>query len=67
MFNIVSINKYTAEHRPRGSMRCMVAREHYEEGSLGIGNGILRMSLELRSVGLWYGNILVIAAREQLR
>ena len=44
----------------------MVAREYYEESSLGIGNGILRGKIELGSFGLWLGNILVIVVRGRL-
>ena len=42
------------------------AREYYEESSLGIGNGILREIMELGTVSLWLGSILVIEVRGQM-
>ena len=48
-------------HLLTGYDRYTVAREYYAESSLGIGNGILRGVMELGIVGLWFGNMLVIA------
>ena len=44
----------------------MVAREDYEETSLGIGNGIWRGIMELEISGMQLGNILMIVVRGQL-
>ena len=44
----------------------MVAREYYEESSLGVGDGILLGITELGFLGLWLGNILMIVVRGQL-
>ena len=65
MSDIVYINEYTPGICSRGIMG-MVAREDYEETSLGIGNGILRGIMELEISGMQLGNILMIVVRGQL-
>ena len=53
-------------HSLKGYYGYMVAREYYEESSLGIRKGMLRGIIELGIVGLWLGNILVIVILGQL-
>ena len=53
-------------HSLKGYYGYMVAREYYEERSLGIANGILRGMIELGISALWLGNILVTMVRGQL-
>ena len=54
-------------HLLTGYYGYVVAREYYEESSLGIGNGILRGIMELEISGLWLGNILMIVVRGHCR